>query len=109
MPRVNLLLQSGPISPCQACGACCAYSRDWPRFSTEDHAALELIPPEYADHDRGRMRCEGDRCTALTGDVGVFTSCAIYSIRPEVCRACEPGDDACEMARRKFGLAQGVR
>jgi Fe-S-cluster containining protein len=22
-------------SPCQACGACCAYSQNWPRFSIE--------------------------------------------------------------------------
>jgi Fe-S-cluster containining protein len=108
MPGANLLSQPTTASPCQACGACCAYSRDWPRFSTEDHAALEMIPAEYADHDRGRMRCEGDRCTALAGDVGVFTSCAIYSVRPEVCRACEPGDDACEMARAEFGLTHGV-
>jgi len=52
----------------------------------------------------GRMRCEGDRCAALVGDVGIATSCAIYTVRPDVCRACVPGDDACEMARRRFGL-----
>ena len=31
-------------SVCQACGACCAYSSNWPRFTTEDDAALDLIP-----------------------------------------------------------------
>ena len=29
---------------------------------------------------------------------------AVYSVRPKVCRACLPGDDACEQARRRFGL-----
>jgi uncharacterized protein len=92
-------------SPCRSCGACCAYSREWPRFSTEDEEVLQRIPAQYVDHDRGRMRCAGDRCTALTGTVGVSTSCAVYSVRPEVCRACLPGDDACQLARMRFGLA----
>ncbi len=92
-------------SPCSTCGACCAYSREWPRFSTEDEAALARIPTRYADHDRGRMRCAGERCTALTGTVGVSTFCEVYSVRPEVCRACQPGDDACGLARTWFGLA----
>jgi hypothetical protein len=91
--------------PCRACGACCAYSRDWPRFSTEDEEALALIPAAYADHDHGRMCCAGDRCSALAGTIGVFTTCMVYPVRPEVCRACQPGDDACATARRKFGLA----
>jgi Fe-S-cluster containining protein len=50
------------------------------------------------------MRCDGDRCSALLGEVGVATSCRIYSVRPDVCRACEPGDDACRIARNSFGL-----
>jgi uncharacterized protein len=89
---------------CQSCGACCAYSREWPRFSLEDDAALALIPPAYVDNDDARMRCVGDRCAALTGEIGVATSCAVYDVRPDVCRACEPGDDACVMARRWFGI-----
>ena len=51
------------------------------------------------------MRCNGNRCTALVGAVGVATSCAVYAVRPEVCRTCLPGDEACAMARRRFGLA----
>ena len=45
-----------------------------------------------------------DRCAALVGDVGIATSCAVYAVRPDVCRACVPGDDACAMARRRFKL-----
>jgi Fe-S-cluster containining protein len=89
---------------CRSCGACCATSREWPRFSTEEESQLELIPLVFADHARGRMRCYGDRCAALEGEVGVATSCLVYDVRPEVCRACEPGDDACTLARRRWGL-----
>jgi Fe-S-cluster containining protein len=89
---------------CQACGACCSYSAEWPRFSLESDAALDLIPAALVDDGLGRMRCNGDRCTALAGDVGIATACTIYEVRPEVCRACLPGDDACQLARRRFNL-----
>lgn len=89
---------------CRACGACCAHSADWPRFSLEDDAALALIPAALVDERGNGMRCEGARCSALSGEVGRSTACTIYAIRPEVCRACEPGDDACREARRGFGL-----
>lgn len=91
------------VSVCQACGACCAYSREWPRFSLESDETLALIPPEFVDEASGRMRCEGDRCSALAGKVGVWTSCSIYDVRPDVCRACLPGDDACTIARTHYG------
>lgn len=90
--------------PCQGCGACCAYSRAWPRFTTEDDADIDRIPGAYVADDLRGMRCAGDRCTALLGEVGISTACAIYEVRPDVCRACEPGDEACAMARRRFGL-----
>ena len=50
------------------------------------------------------MRCDGDRCSALSGKVGVATACGIYAVRPEVCRTCMPGDVECEMARKRHGL-----
>ncbi|MBN8969292.1 MAG: YkgJ family cysteine cluster protein [Rhizobiales bacterium] len=94
-----------PVSICQSCGACCAYSRNWPRFSTEDDAALELIPAKFVNDRLSGMRCEDERCTALTGKIGVSTACGIYEVRPEVCRICQPGDAECTIARRGFGLA----
>jgi len=90
-------------NPCTSCGACCTYSREWPRFTTETDAELEAIPAAFIG-PRG-MRCVGDRCSALEGDVGHKTSCAIYDIRPEVCRSCSPGDPECNTARHKIGLA----
>ncbi len=94
----------GDVPSCQSCGACCAYSREWPRFTLEDDAALARIPADFIDDTLGRMRCQGDRCAALSGEIGVATACTIYSVRPDVCRACQPGDDACRMARDLFGL-----
>lgn len=89
---------------CQSCGACCAYSRNWPRFTIEDDAALDLIPEKFVNDKLSGMRCDGERCSALTGDIGISTSCGIYAVRPEVCRTCMPGDVECGMARRRFGL-----
>jgi hypothetical protein len=91
-------------NPCQPCGACCGYSQNWPRFSTEEDEALALIPEAYVNARQSGMRCEADRCSALTGKIGEHTACAIYQVRPEVCRTCLPGDPECAMARRKFGL-----
>jgi Fe-S-cluster containining protein len=91
-------------SPCPACGACCSYSQNWPRFTTEDDAALDLIAEKSVNEKLSGMRCDGDRCSALSGRIGVATSCTIYAVRPEVCRTCMPGDAECEMARRRHGL-----
>jgi Fe-S-cluster containining protein len=91
-------------SPCQACGACCAYSSNWPRFSTEDDADLDLIPSGLVNERASGMRCDGDRCAALAGRIGEATACTIYAVRPEVCRTCMPGDVECTMARNKHGL-----
>ena len=93
-------------APCRSCGACCAFSREWPRFTLEDDAELARIPSQFVDERLARMRCDGERCSALAGEVGVSTSCQVYDVRPHVCRACEPGDDACRMARARFGLEQ---
>ncbi|MGC1777635.1 MAG: YkgJ family cysteine cluster protein [Xanthobacteraceae bacterium] len=92
------------VSECRACGACCSYSAEWPRFSLESEADLERIPAAHIDAGQGRMRCDGNRCSALAGEVGIATGCTIYAVRPDVCRACLPGDDACRIARRHFGL-----
>jgi hypothetical protein len=96
---------SAAESPCQTCGACCAYSRDWPRFALETEEEILAIPQHYVDDARGTMRCEGDRCMALSGEIGVATACTLYAVRPEVCRACQPGDDSCNVARAHYGMA----
>lgn len=89
---------------CQSCGACCSTSSEWPRFSLEPDAHLASIPEHLVAVDASGMRCEGNRCTALTGRVGVHTACSIYSLRPDVCKSCEPGDPECVMARQVHGM-----
>jgi hypothetical protein len=93
-----------PDVDCQSCGACCACDPDWPRFSLESDEQLDRIPAALVDDGLGRMRWTGDRCAALAGVVGERVACTIYDIRPDVCRACEPGDDACRLARAKWGM-----
>jgi Fe-S-cluster containining protein len=100
----------GPIaSPCQSCGACCSHSSEWPRFTLEDDAALDLIPEKFVNDALSGMRCDGERCSALNGKIGVATSCGIYAVRPEVCRTCQPGDTECNIARRGYGLPEFER
>jgi uncharacterized protein len=94
-----------PSTLCQSCGACCGYSQNWPRFSTESEEELAAIPEKFVNERQSGMRCEGDRCSALQGEIGRATACGIYALRPEVCRTCMPGDAECAMARRKFGLS----
>src|SRR5262249_32526008 len=65
-------------SDCRACGACCSFSAEWPRFSLESDADLDRIPRVYADREHGRMRCSGNRCAALVGHVGISTACTVY-------------------------------
>lgn len=92
------------MDPCQDCGACCSYSADWPIFTTECDSELDLIPASLVSDDLRGMRCIGNRCSALTGEVGGEARCSIYGLRPDVCRVCQPGDHACSTARLQFGL-----
>lgn len=87
-----------------ACGACCSHARAWPRFSLETDQEIARIPSVLIDEPRGRMRVGGERCSALLGEVGVATRCAVYRVRPIVCRDCQPGDDACREARAARGM-----
>jgi Fe-S-cluster containining protein len=102
--NISTDISTASTSPCQASGASCSYSRNWPRFTIEDDTALDLIPAQFVNARLSGMRCDGERCSALTGLVGEATACGIYAVRPEVCRTCMPGDTECAMARRRFGL-----
>ena len=78
------LIEVGPArlaeeaSPCRTCGACCSFAPDWPRFTTEEDSDLDRIPDVLVAADLSGMRCAGDRCSALAGEVGVATACTIY-------------------------------
>jgi uncharacterized protein len=66
--------------------------------------APDRIPHEFLGERLDRMHCHAERRSALRGELGILTTCAIYEVRPDVCRACAPGDEACERARHAFGL-----
>ncbi len=91
---------SDDVPDCVTCGACCAYSREWPALvGVRDGKG---IPPHMIED--GRMRCEGDRCVALDGEIGVKVACTVYPDRPLVCSEFAAGSEDCHMVRRHFGL-----
>lgn len=94
------------VSECQSCGACCGHSTAWPRFSLESDDELALIPAALVAEDLSGMRCDGNRCAALSGEIGKAVTCRVYAVRPIVCRDCLPGDDACQMARAAAGMGK---
>ena len=91
---------NSPAFDCRTCGACCSYSAEWPRFTLESNAEISAIPASLVNTEGSGMACGGTRCAALRGVVGKGVSCAVYALRPTVCRSCVPGDDACRLARR---------
>jgi len=110
MNRFGALERSNVPSPsqqsiCQSCGACCAYDASWPRFSLEAEEDLALIPEHLIAEDKSGMRCENNRCLSLAGEIGQAVGCSIYGLRPDVCRACQPGDAACNLARARYGFS----
>jgi Fe-S-cluster containining protein len=103
-------------NPCTRCGACCASFRvDFARDELDEsggHVPASLA----ADVTAGTCRMRGTdharpRCAALVGTIGVRAHCGIYEWRPSPCRefgaraALGIGDDACDRARARHGLA----
>ena len=101
---------------CLSCGACCAAFRvDFHRadLATSETVGVpeNLTVPLTATLVRMRGTDEAPpRCVALEGEVGRQVSCSIYDRRPGPCRDFAPyaplgmGDDACDRARRRYGL-----
>ena len=103
-------------SACLSCGACCAAFRvDFHRadLATSETVGVPeaLTVPLTATLVRMRGTDEAPpRCVALEGELGRQVSCSIYDRRPGPCRDFAPyaplgmGDDACDRARRRYGL-----
>ena len=101
---------------CLSCGACCAAFRvDFHRadLATAENPGVPeaLTVPLTATLVRMRGTDEAPpRCVALEGEVGQHVSCSIYEQRPGPCRDFAPyaplgfGEDACDRARRRYGL-----
>jgi Fe-S-cluster containining protein len=98
------------LSACTTCGACCACFRvDFSVHELQDQGGS--VPDGLAvavNASIARMRGtdhQPPRCAALSGTVGEKIGCGIYEWRPSPCREFAEGSAACEMARRKNGLA----
>lgn len=103
-------MRSEPVtqSPCQACGACCASFRVSFYWA---EAATNAIPQELTEQVNATVSCmagtnsKTPRCGALQGTVGQDLSCRIYPQRPSPCREVQPGDEQCNRARSRHGMA----
>ena len=104
------------MSPCQACGACCAAFRvSFPSDEVDDVPGGR-VPAGLTEPIASRLACmrgtasPPSRCVALRGAIGEAVSCAIYEFRPGACREFAPlaavgrGDEACNEARRRHRL-----
>lgn len=102
---------------CQSCGACCVtYRVTLPRADLDSHPR-GWVPAHLTQPYTPTTACMREtpehpgRCIALSGDIGNMVNCAIYDQRPAACRDFAPlsaiglGDDACDDARRRCGLA----
>jgi Fe-S-cluster containining protein len=104
---------------CRSCGACCFGKRDYVQVFAHDAARLgaartaELVAPAVGaipasvgrpSEPRRFMKMVGGRCSALSADKHHRFSCTVYEDRPTLCRALEPGGDACLEARARAGL-----
>lgn len=94
---------------CRQCGACCAFFRvsfywaEARQRGLSDSSVEQLNAPHLASM-AGTNRPE-PRCCALQGQVGHEVSCLVYSARPSPCRELQPGDEKCNQARARHGLA----
>jgi uncharacterized protein len=93
---------------CQECGACCAFFRVsfyWAEAQEQGLAdsCIEQLNAHIASM-AGTNR-PAPRCCALQGEVGKQVACLVYAARPSPCREVQPGDDQCNKARARYGLA----
>ncbi|KPJ95278.1 MAG: hypothetical protein AMJ53_03075 [Gammaproteobacteria bacterium SG8_11] len=106
---------AGALSPCVACGACCAFYRV-SFYWAEADAGVGSVPAELTEqvtcYHSAMKGTAGStpRCVALQGIVGEHVYCNIYSQRPSVCRdfsvAWENGkpNELCDKARAAWGM-----
>lgn len=103
---------------CTRCGACCAAFRvDFHISDLASRSASGGVPDGMSvtlTPSLCRMRGTDDgppRCVALEGEIGRSVRCTIYADRPSPCRDFAPyaalaiGEEGCDRARRKHGLA----
>lgn len=92
-------MKTDDVPECVDCGVCCfAEIPDYVRVFGVDLERMDDEARAYVDFDgnRAHMRMSGGRCAALMIDpVRLRYTCAIYPMRPDVCRSLERGSGAC--------------
>ncbi|WP_363321029.1 YkgJ family cysteine cluster protein [Desulfobacula sp.] len=104
------------ISPCETCGACCAFSLvSFPDFEV-DNIINGFVPVDMTSLFKDSRRfmkgtdTRNHRCIALEGKVGFCVKCLIYEHRPSTCREFNIswenniGNFLCDRSREFFGL-----
>ncbi|BAK77452.1 protein of unknown function [Pseudogulbenkiania sp. NH8B] len=107
----SFAIMSEKSNPCLRCGACCAAFRASFYWAEADDGGGPVPLPltEKINDFRRCMRgtwSDSPRCVALPGEVGREVGCAIYPQRSSTCREFEAYTEACNRARRKYGLAE---
>lgn len=95
-------------NPCLNCGACCAHFRVSFYWADAEAAALDPALTERLNPHLSCMRGTNQReprCAALHGEIGGPTRCSVYLDRPSPCRELQAGDDKCQRARARYGMA----
>jgi hypothetical protein len=102
-----LSLDTTSVPECTACGACCFSTLpEYVRVFGADHDRLDDRARDYTHFlgNRCYLRIEDGHCAALVvsveGGAARFT-CAIYEVRPDVCRALERGSGVCRGERHE--------
>lgn len=99
------------MSACTTCGACCACFRvDFSACEVEEHGG-DVPSGLVVEVNTSIARMRGSdhqppRCAALSGKLGEKIGCGIYEWRPSPCREFAEGSEACNLARRRHGMAQ---
>jgi Fe-S-cluster containining protein len=90
---------------CVACGRCCHHAPNTASLLEADEARMGeplltrlTIVYDKPPHFRF-MKNDGDKCAALDTSVAGKYPCGVYAVRPDGCRAVEPGSPACMEAR----------
>ena len=97
---------------CLSCGACCANFRVSFYWGETNAHPQGTVPIELTSSINSHYVCmkgtdkATPRCVALAGNVGSQVSCTIYEQRSSTCREFAEGTDACNRARKKYGLPE---
>jgi Fe-S-cluster containining protein len=90
------------LPECLACGACCfGQGARYVPVSGDDHARLGAAAEALTQFlgNRCYMRMDQGRCAALQLTAEGRFACAVYELRPQVCRELARGGPACAAER----------